>query len=122
MQAAQCGNFGNSLSHFFDKNFVKATVLLNKLRYVTKDLISRKKFLGEREFPKFPHCVCTSLLRLIHFGETFFVNMILRFEFYRIDINLPTPTMYFTSCFPDWKMEDLLPLVIQLQRKIYYSQ
>ena len=27
----QCGNFGNSLSHFFDKNFVKATVLLNKL-------------------------------------------------------------------------------------------
>ena len=28
---AQCGNSGNSLSHFFDKNFVKPTVLLNKL-------------------------------------------------------------------------------------------
>ena len=27
----QCGNFGNSLSNFFDKTFVKATVLLNKL-------------------------------------------------------------------------------------------
>ena len=28
---AQCGNYGNFLSHIFDKNFVKATVLLNKL-------------------------------------------------------------------------------------------
>ena len=27
----QCGNYGNSLSHFFGKNFVKAAVLLNKL-------------------------------------------------------------------------------------------
>ena len=28
---AQCGNYGNSLSHIFGKNFVKVTVLLNKL-------------------------------------------------------------------------------------------
>ena len=28
---AQCGNYGNSLSRIFDKNFVKATVLQNKL-------------------------------------------------------------------------------------------
>ena len=28
---AQCGNCRNSLSRFFDKNFVKAMVLLNKL-------------------------------------------------------------------------------------------
>ena len=26
----QCGNYGNSLSHIFDKNFVKARVLLKK--------------------------------------------------------------------------------------------
>ena len=28
---SQCGNYGNSLSRFFEKNFVKATFLLNKL-------------------------------------------------------------------------------------------
>ena len=28
---SQCGNYGNSLSHIFVKNFVKVTVLLNKL-------------------------------------------------------------------------------------------
>ena len=27
----QCGNYGILVSHFFGKNFVKATVLLNKL-------------------------------------------------------------------------------------------
>ena len=30
-QCAQCGNYGNSLPHIFGKNFVKVTVLLNKL-------------------------------------------------------------------------------------------
>ena len=29
--AVHCGNYGNSFSRIFDKNFVKATVLLNKL-------------------------------------------------------------------------------------------
>ena len=28
---SQCGNYGNLLSHFFDKNFVKATFLLKKI-------------------------------------------------------------------------------------------
>ena len=28
---AQCENLGNHLSQFFDKNFVKATVFINKL-------------------------------------------------------------------------------------------
>ena len=28
---AQCGNYGNSLSQIFDKNFVKVIVLLKKL-------------------------------------------------------------------------------------------
>ena len=27
----QCGNYGNSLSHLFDKNFVKVTFLLKKI-------------------------------------------------------------------------------------------
>ena len=27
VHSAQCGNYGNLLSHFFDKNFVKATLL-----------------------------------------------------------------------------------------------
>ena len=30
-QVLQCGNFGNSLSHIFDKNFMKTTFLLRKL-------------------------------------------------------------------------------------------
>ena len=29
--SAQCGNYGNLLSHFFDKNFVKVTFLLKKI-------------------------------------------------------------------------------------------
>ena len=28
---AQCGNYGNSLSHFFDKNFVNAMFLQKKI-------------------------------------------------------------------------------------------
>ena len=48
----QCGNFGNSLSNFFDKTFVKATVLLNKLLQSW----FHENFFGEREFPKFPLC------------------------------------------------------------------
>ena len=31
LKEAQCGNYGNSLLRIFDKNFVKVTVLLNKL-------------------------------------------------------------------------------------------
>ena len=27
----QCGNYGNLLSHFFDKNFVKVILLLQKI-------------------------------------------------------------------------------------------
>ena len=30
-QCAQCGNYGNLLSRFFGKNFVKQTHLLNRL-------------------------------------------------------------------------------------------
>ena len=33
---SQCGKTRNSLSHFFDKNFVKVTFLLNKLN-MTED-------------------------------------------------------------------------------------
>ena len=37
---------------FFDKNFVKATFL--QFKGVTKELISREKKIGEREFHVFP--------------------------------------------------------------------
>ena len=37
----QCGNYGNLLSRFFNKNFVKATHLLNKS---LKSWFDRKKF------------------------------------------------------------------------------
>ena len=43
----QCGNYGNSLSRIFGKNFVKVTVLLSDL---TKYLFSESKF------PWFPQC------------------------------------------------------------------
>ena len=31
VEKSQCGNYGNSLSRIFGKNFVKVTVLLNKV-------------------------------------------------------------------------------------------
>ena len=34
---SKCGNYGKSLSHYFDKNFVKVTFLLKKGN--TKELI-----------------------------------------------------------------------------------
>ena len=40
---AQCGNYGNLLSHIFGKTFVKVKVLLKKL--LSKYLISLTKFL-----------------------------------------------------------------------------
>ena len=47
----QCGNHRNSLSHFFDKKSNWFTKL------ITKQLISRNIFFGEREFFIFPHTV-----------------------------------------------------------------
>ena len=46
-----CVQFGNCCD--FGRNFVKITFLLNI--EVTKELIPRNFFFGEREFPKFPH-------------------------------------------------------------------
>ena len=43
---AHCGNYGNSLPHFFGKNFVKVTFLLKK--EITKELIWRNSFLSDR--------------------------------------------------------------------------
>ena len=51
----QCGNYGNSLSsRIFDKNFVKVTVLQNKL--CTKELIWRNMFWWERISSFFTLC------------------------------------------------------------------
>ena len=49
---AQCGNDKNYLSHFFNKNFVKATGLLKKLLKSGFHEI----FFGETEFLIFPNC------------------------------------------------------------------
>ena len=49
---SQCGNCRNSLSHFFGKNFVKATFLLKKLVKRWFDEI----FFGESKFFILPHC------------------------------------------------------------------
>ena len=43
-----CGNYGNSLSHFFGKKFVKVIVLLKKL-------LSRIFFFNESKFFSFAH-------------------------------------------------------------------
>ena len=48
----QCGNYRNSLSHFFRKNFVKAMILFKKLLNSWFD----EKNFSEREFLVFPHC------------------------------------------------------------------
>ena len=55
---AQCGKYRNSLSHFFDKNFVKVTFLLAELP--AKSWFD-EIFFGEREFLLFSHC---SILRI----------------------------------------------------------
>ena len=67
---SQCGNYGNSLSRIFDKNYVKVTVLINNLLKSWFDEI----FLGEREFLVFPHCDVLWVLRkftLIAFSQKF---------------------------------------------------
>ena len=49
---AKCGNCGNLLGHFFEKNFVKVTFLLKKILQSWFDEI----FLGDSKFFIFPHC------------------------------------------------------------------
>ena len=48
----QCGNYRNLLSHFFDKNFVKLTILLKKLLKSWFHEI----FFNKSEFLVFSHC------------------------------------------------------------------
>ena len=47
-----CGNYGNLLSHFFDKNFVKVTFYAKKLQ----SFDFTKYFFCESKFLVFPHC------------------------------------------------------------------
>ena len=49
---AQCGNYGNLLSHFCGKSFVEATFSLKKF---LKSWFHEKLFSGS-EFLNFPHC------------------------------------------------------------------
>ena len=48
----QFGDYGNVLSHFFDKNFVKLTFLLKKILKSRFD----EFFLDDSKFFIFPHC------------------------------------------------------------------
>ena len=61
---AQCEIYGNLLSHFVDKNFVKAKFLLKKLQ---KNWFY-EIFFGESEFLVFPHCeLCSKSVSYGHF-------------------------------------------------------
>ena len=57
VRASQCGNYENSLSRIFDKNFVKSTVLLKKLLKSWFHEI----FFSVREHVSFFHTVDTVL-------------------------------------------------------------
>ena len=50
LHTVQCGNYENSLSHFFGKNFVKATHLLNTLNRSLKSWFDGKNFQKKTEF------------------------------------------------------------------------
>ena len=49
---SQCGNYGNFLSHYFDKNFVKVI----STKEVTKVVDFTRNFFDESEYLVFPHC------------------------------------------------------------------
>ena len=49
LMATQCGNYGNLLSRYFGKNFVKTTHLLNRVDLTEKNF-------GQRKFFVFPQC------------------------------------------------------------------
>ena len=68
---AQCGNYGNLLSRFFGKNFVKATYLLNKSLKSWFD----GKFLVRVNFWFFHILLCLIFEKLFHEKNvSFFAN------------------------------------------------
>ena len=70
MDTAQCGNYGNLVSHFFGKNFVKATVLLNKsLELIRRNIFSVRPNLS---FFHTVHCAPQCGKREIHCHNNFF--------------------------------------------------
>ena len=75
--AAQCGNYGNSLSRIFVKNFVKVTVLLSKLLKSWFDEI----FLWWERISRFSTLCATQILREISFGRCFHVKFELQLQF-----------------------------------------
>ena len=62
-----CGNYGNVLSRFFGKNFVKVTHLLNKS---LKSWFAGKNF-SESKFFIFPQCVVLTQIRFFFRGFIF---------------------------------------------------
>ena len=68
LHCACCGNYGNLLSLIFDKNFVKATILLKKL---LKNWFHGKQFRWERISRFSTLCTVHRLLWLTFYGKTF---------------------------------------------------
>ena len=71
---SQYGNYGNSLSHFFDKNFVKPMFFT---KGATKELISRNIFsvrenflLFHTESMKYPHAYFVQFSAIYFSGRT----------------------------------------------------
>ena len=65
LHIAQCGNYGNLLSHFFDKNFVKLTFLLKKIPQcgkVLKKAITLKNFHENHDRVRFMLLFHTTLV------------------------------------------------------------
>ena len=69
LHSAQCGNYGNSLSRIFGKNFVKVTVLLNKL--LIKSWFDEIFFRWER-ISRFSTLCMITLWKLRNFTATIF--------------------------------------------------
>ena len=80
VNCSQCGNYGNHLSEFFDKNFVKAAVLLKKFL----ELISRKN-ISMRENFSFFHIVSSveKLAKIYFYVKSSEMNSFIYLIFFR---------------------------------------
>ena len=68
----QCGNYGNLLSHFFYKHFVKVVFLLDKSRSSRFHEI----FFVDSEFLVFSHCAKSSMWKFeIFILQGFYVKL-----------------------------------------------
>ena len=116
---AQCGNCRNSLSYFFRKNFVKATVLLKKL---LNSWFDEKNFQWERIF-RFSTLWCgndRNLLSLF-FGKSFVKVMVLLTKLLKSwfdEKNFGESKMIFPQC--DFVIFTLMSRCITISRNFLF--